>query len=280
MLLPESIQSIIREALAEDIGQGDITTNSTIPEDVRCEARVVTRQPGVLSGSQVFRTVFELLNSRMSDWNAVPDGQRFSAGQEVVRFQGLTRSVLTGERVALNFLQRLSGIATLTAEFVGAVNGLGVKICDTRKTTPLMRRLQKLAVTHGGGANHRFALFDGVLIKENHIVGAGGIRDAVRKACQGTHHLLKIGVEVTTVEEAKEAADAGADAIVFDNMRPEDIRSIVAQLKDRRIIFEASGNVTFDTVRALAETGVHVISIGALTHSAPAIDMSLLIRNV
>jgi len=275
-----ALRSLVHEALLEDIGQGDVTTNLTVPEDARCRAHLFAKQDGVLSGIGVFRAVFEGLDADMTEWKAVPDGSKFTKGNEVASFEANTRAVLTGERVALNFVQRLCGIATLTSKYIEAVAGLNTRICDTRKTTPFLRHLEKKAVQHGGGANHRFALFDGVLIKENHIIAAGGVRSAVEKAANGTHHLMKVGVEVTTLDELREALDAGAGAILLDNMTLEQIRESVAIAKDSRVVLEASGNMSLDRVRSIAETGVHIISVGALTHSAPAVDLSLEIENV
>jgi nicotinate-nucleotide pyrophosphorylase (carboxylating) len=274
------LEALIREALAEDVGQGDVTTDSTVDAGSRCRAVLTAKQDGVLSGISVYRVVFDVLDTGIAKWSSLGDGEAFAAGGAVASFEGNTRAVLTGERVALNFVQRLSGIATLTSKFVKAVNGTGARICDTRKTTPLLRRLEKDAVVHGGGTNHRFALFDGVLIKENHIVGAGGIAEAYRRAVQGTHHLMRVEVEVTNLEELDEALDAGADAILLDNMDLEQMREAVERTRGTKTILEASGNMTLERVRAVAETGVHVISVGALTHSAPAIDLSLKIANV
>ncbi len=273
-------RTLVREALIEDIGQGDITTNATVPANVRCKARLYAKQDGVLSGITVFRAVFEDLDAEIKDWHALEDGTQFTVGQDVALFSGITRSILAGERVALNFLQRLSGVATFTAAFVGEVADLGVRICDTRKTTPLMRNLEKQAVIHGGGANHRFALFDGVLIKENHITAAGGVTQAVNRAIKGTHHLMKIGIEVTDLQEFKEALACGADAVLLDNMSIQDMREAAELAKGHKVILEASGNVNLKRLRDIAETGVHVISVGALTHSAPAIDFSIEIANV
>lgn len=273
------LRRLVREALAEDVGQGDVTTQSTVPKDARCRVRLNAKQEGVLSGMEPFRTVFSALKSRLRQWEALEDGAHFSAGDVLATFEANTAAVLTGERVALNFVQRLSGVATLTHRYVEAVNGLDTRICDTRKTTPLMRTLEKQAVMHGGGANHRFALFDGVLVKENHIVAAGGVRVALKKVIRGTHHLMKIGIEVKTIEEVKDALEAGADSILLDNMSLDDMAEAVKLTKNHRVILEASGNVTLERVRAIAQTGVHYISVGALTHSAPAIDMSLLIEN-
>lgn len=273
-------RTLVRDALVEDIGQGDITTNATVPPNVRCKARLYAKQDGVLSGITIFRTVFEESGAEIADWYSLEDGTHFTSGQDVALFSGVTRCVLAGERVALNFVQRLSGVATFTAKFVAEVEDLGVRVCDTRKTTPLMRNLEKQAVIHGGGANHRFALFDGVLIKENHITAAGGVTNAVTRAIKGTHHLMKVGVEVANLEEFNEALACGADAILLDNMSLEDMREASERAKGHKVVLEASGNVCLERLRAIAETGVHVISIGALTHSSPAIDFSLEIANV
>jgi len=276
----KELVALVREALAEDIGQGDITTNATVPADARCQAWLIAKQDGVLSGIRVFRLVFEVLEADIREWDGITDGARFSKGEKIVGFQGRTRAVLMGERVALNFLQRLSGIATLTARYRDALEGYPVRLCDTRKTTPLLRKLEKEAVIHGGGTNHRYALFDGVLIKENHITAAGGIRQAVERAIQGTHHLMKIGIEVTNLDELREAVDAGADAVLLDNMSLEDMSRAVDMVRGTKIVLEASGNITLENVRRVAETGVNLISVGALTHSAPAVDLSLIIKNV
>ncbi|MFO7976390.1 MAG: carboxylating nicotinate-nucleotide diphosphorylase [Candidatus Hydrogenedentota bacterium] len=274
------LRKLVREALAEDVGQGDVTTQSTVPQDARCRVRLNAKQEGILSGVEAFRAVFNALKARVRQWDAMENGAQFHPGDMLATFEANTAAVLTGERVALNFVQHLSGVATLTHRYVEAVKGLDTRICDTRKTTPLMRTLEKQAVMHAGGANHRFALFDGVLVKENHIVAAGSIRQAVQKVIHGTHHLMKIGVEVKTVEELKEALEAGADSILLDNMSLEVMAEVVKLTENRRVVLEASGNVTLDNVRAIAETGVHYISVGALTHSAPAVDMTLLIENV
>lgn len=275
-----TLEALIMDALAEDVGQGDVTTNATVPASARCEARLVAKQDGIVSGIRVFQLVFELLDPDITHWESLSDTEHFVNGDTIARFQGNARAVLTGERTALNFIQRLSGIATYTESFVKAVEGLTVRICDTRKTTPLLRQLEKRAVVHGGATNHRYALFDGVVIKENHIVAAGGITEAVKQVVKGTHHLLKIEVEVTNLTEFDEAVRAGADAILMDNMPADAMREAVKRVNGRSIILEASGNITLNTVREVAETGVHVLSIGALTHSAHAVDLSLLIANV
>ena len=268
------LDAIVRDALLEDIGRGDATTEATVPEDARCKARLYAKQDGVLSGINVFRNVFHQLNASVTGWHAKKDGDRFRKGDDIALFEGNTRAVLSGERVALNFVQRLSGIATLTAAFVGRVNGLNVRICDTRKTTPRLRELEKEAVRHGGGSNHRFALYDGILIKENHITAAGGVSAAVQAAINRSHHLMSVGVEVTNLAELDEAIAAGADVALLDNMNDDQMREAVTFVNGRDIVLEASGNITLDRVRDVAATGVNIISIGALTHSAPAIDLS------
>ena len=280
-----TFEHLVQMALEEDIGQEDITTTRTVPADGRCLARLVAKESGVLSGIEVFRLVFDAMTADALDWDSLSDSDRFSRGDDIATFSGNTRGVLTGERTAMNFVQHLSGVATLTAKYVTAVEGLNVVICDTRKTTPLLRRLEKRAVVHGGGKNHRHTLFNGIVIKENHIAAAGGIVQAVRSATGGAHHLMKIEVEVTNLKEFEEALEAGADAIMLDNMSLEEMRKAVKKARGNRrahtrVVIEASGNATLDRVRTMAETGVNVISVGALTHSAPCVDMSLLVENL
>jgi len=275
-----TFEHLVKIALDEDIGQEDITTTRTVPADGRCRAQLVAKESGVLSGIEVFRLVFDAINADISDWDSLSDSDRFSCGDDIATFSGNTRGVLTGERTAMNFVQHLSGVATLTAKYVTAVEGLNVTICDTRKTTPLLRRLEKRAVVHGGGKNHRHTLFNGIVIKENHIAAAGGIRQAVQSATGGAHHLMKIEVEVTNLNEFDEALQAGADAIMLDNMSLEEMRKAAKKARGKRVVIEASGNATLERVRSMAETGVNVISVGALTHSAPCVDMSLLVENL
>jgi len=275
-----SLRRLVLDALEEDIGLGDVTTNNTVPPHDRCRVRLVAKQAGVLSGIKVFHQVFECTKASMRDWTAIPDGARFKSGQELASFEGGTRSVLTAERTALNFVQHLSGVATLTARYVAAVEGLKTRICDTRKTTPLLRKLEKDAVVHGGGSNHRFDLSNGVLIKENHIAAAGGVAEAVAKVRNGAHHLMRLEVEASSLKEFDEALAAGADVILLDNMPVDDMRKAVRRARGRKVLLEASGNATLKNVRAMAETGVDVISVGALTHSAPAADLSLLIEAI
>jgi len=273
------LHDIIQAALREDVGFGDVTTEATVAADARCRARLLAKQPGVLSGIGVFRAVFEALDTRVSDWKSMADGARFVKGDEIASFTGATRAVLSGERVALNFVQRLAGIATQTAAMVAEVTGLPVRVCDTRKTTPLLRALEKQAVRDGGGTNHRFALFDGVLIKENHITAAGGVADAIGRARHHVHHLHKIEIEVTNLAELDEAIKSGADVIMLDNMPLDMMREAVQRARGSGVLLEASGNVSTDRIRAIAETGVDLISAGSLTHSAPAVDLSLEIAN-
>ena len=278
--MARSLKRLVLDALEEDIGLGDVTTNNTVPPHDCCRVRLVAKQAGVLSGVTVFHQVFECTKAGMRDWTAIPDGARFKSGQELASFEGGTRAVLTAERTALNFVQHLSGVATLTARYVAAVEGLKTRICDTRKTTPLLRKLEKDAVVHGGGSNHRFDLSNGVLIKENHIAAAGGIAEAVAKVRNGAHHLMRLEVEASSLKEFDEALAAGADVILLDNMPVDDMRKAVRRARGRKVLLEASGNASLKNVRAMAETGVDVISVGALTHSAPAADLSLLIEAI
>jgi nicotinate-nucleotide pyrophosphorylase (carboxylating) len=257
-------RELVAAALAEDIGPGDITSRLTIPEHATATGRFLAKQDGILCGLDVCAECFR----------QVVEGARFRAGDVLAVVTGPARSVLSAERVALNFLQRLCGVATLTRRFVDAVAGTQARVVDTRKTTPCLRALQKRAVRAGGGSNHRFALYDGILLKDNHIAVAGGVRRAVEAAVAGRPHPLKVEVEVTTLEELEEAIAAGADVVLLDNMSVEQLREAV-QVAAGRVITEASGGVTVETVGAIAATGVDYISAGALTHSAPAIDISL-----
>lgn len=271
---------LIGAALAEDLGHGDITTQALVDTRLRCHAQVWAKDDGVVSGINVFRHVFDRLESDITDWTALHDGEAYEAGMVVAAFEGRAQTVLMGERVALNLLQRLSGIAGLTAEYVKAAEGHGAAICDTRKTTPLWRSLEKQAVVHGGGRNHRFGLYDGVLIKENHIEACGGIGTAVRRAQENTHHLTRIQVEVQSLEDLGEAVAAGADAALLDHMDNDTLAEAVKQGKAAGIILEASGNMTLGRIPSVVATGVDIISVGALTHSAPAADFSMIIQTV
>jgi len=275
-----SLDSFLHAALAEDLGQGDITTVATVPADARCEARLIAKQDGVLSGIDVFRRTFELLlQGELHEWSARFDGERFEKGDLIASFGGKARNILSAERTAMNLVQHLSGIATLTAAFCAAVDGTTTRICDTRKTTPLLRGLEKAAVLHGGGVNHRFNLGSGVLIKENHITAAGGITTAIHRARASASHVHRIEVEVSTLEELQEALAAGVDTVLLDNMDLETIRAAAKIARAAGVTIEVSGNMTLARVPDVAAAGVDIISVGALTHSAPAVDFSLLITN-
>lgn len=271
------IERIIRTALAEDIGPGDLTTEATVAPDAPARAELVAKEEFVLAGIDVARRVFVLLDSHVAFGAVAHDGERVKKGTVIAEIEGHAASLLQGERVALNLLQRMCGVATLTARFVAEVAGTGVQIVDTRKTTPGLRALEKYAVRMGGGRNHRIALYDGVLIKENHIAAAGGIAAAVDRARKRLSHIHKIEIETRDLGEVHQALEAGADAILLDNMDNAMLREAV-QLVDGRAVTEASGGVNLETVRGIAETGVDLISVGALTHSCRAVDISMLIR--
>jgi nicotinate-nucleotide pyrophosphorylase (carboxylating) len=268
----QQVRQLMQAAIEEDLGRGDVTTEATIAEHVISRARLITKQEIVLAGMDVFAEVYATLDGAVHLKPSFNDGDLLSAGAVIAVLEGRARSLLAGERVALNFLQRLSGIATLTRQYVEAVRGYGVDIIDTRKTTPGWRLLEKYAVRVGGGKNHRHDLGDGVLIKDNHIVAAGGIKPAVDLARRHCHHLLKIEVEVETLEQVEEALQAGAEVIMLDNMSPAMLAEGV-KIIGKRAIVEASGGVSLETVTAVARTGVDLISVGKLTHSAPAADI-------
>jgi nicotinate-nucleotide pyrophosphorylase (carboxylating) len=273
--------ALIAAALTEDVGPGDWTTLWTVPEDGVVSARIVAKAEGVLSGVAVAEAVFAAVDPSLAVTVVAEDSATVAPGTEVMRVRGSARAILTAERVALNFLQRLSGVATLTRLYVDAVDGTGATILDTRKTTPGMRALEKAAVRDGGGANHRFGLHDMVLIKENHIVAAGGIAPAVRAVRERNRMGLRVEVETTNAREIAEALEAGVDRILFDNMSVDELRASVARVKGSRAPeteTEASGGVDLSTVRDIAGTGVDFVSVGALTHSAPALDLSLLVQ--
>lgn len=271
------IDRIIRTALEEDIGLGDVTTRATVAAGTPGRAELVAKEDFVLSGSEVVRRVFQTLDPAVAIENLKVDGQQVKSGEVLAWLKGEAAVLLQGERVALNLLQRMSGVATLTARFVEAVAGTGAVIVDTRKTTPGLRVLDKYSVRMGGGQNHRTSLYDGVLIKENHIAAAGGIAVAVRRAREQVPHTLRVEVETQTLAEVGEALQAGADIILLDNMSLEELAEAV-QLVAGRALTEASGGVNLETVRAIAETGVNLISVGALTHSSRAVDISMLFR--
>ena len=273
------MRAIVARALAEDIGSGDRTTLWTVPMDRRATGRIIVKEAGILAGSEALLETFRQIDRNLVIDQEADDGNRVRAGQQLFRLEGSARSILTGERVALNFLQRLSGVATLTRAFVDAVEGTDARILDTRKTTPGLRMLEKAAVRHGGGDAHRLGLFDMVLIKENHIRAAGGITAAVEAVVRANDEGLLVEVETTNAVEVREAITAGVDRILFDNMATGDLADAVELVRasGAGIETEASGGVTLATVAAIARTGVDFISVGALTHSAPALDVSLLV---
>lgn len=269
---------LIDAALAEDVGPGDFTTLWTVPEDRRAEAVVIAKASGVFGGCYAATETFRRVDPHLEIEAAFAEGTAIEPGDVTMTIRGSARSILTAERTALNFLQRLSGIATVTRQYVRAVEGTGARVIDTRKTTPGMRWLEKAAVAAGGGTNHRFGLHDMVMIKDNHIAAAGGITAAVEAVRSQNDLGLAVEVETGTLDEVREALAAGADRIMFDNMTPEMMREAVEIVRahgEGGPETEASGGITLETIRAYAETGVDYISIGALTHSAPSLDLSL-----
>ncbi len=272
--MDRSIEDIVRRALEEDVGSGDVTTLSVVAESVRARARIVVKSAGVLAGIPVVMEVFRQLDPAVTVTALSKDGAAVSPGDVICTIEGSARSILTGERVALNFVQRLSGIAARTAAFVKLVEGTGAKIVDTRKTTPGLRILEKYAVRVGGGHNHRMGLYDAVMIKDNHIVAAGGIKAAVLRARESAPHTMTITVECETLAQVDEALVAGADILLLDNMDIGTLAESVRRSKGRALT-EASGGVTESTVAEIAATGVDIISVGALTHSAASLDISL-----
>jgi nicotinate-nucleotide pyrophosphorylase (carboxylating) len=272
------LDALILSALAEDVGSGDVTTAAVLSGEENGYARVVAKSELVVAGIDIFRQVFFAVDDRIAIAVCQQDSQQVRKGQVVAEITGSLAGILIAERVALNFFQRMCGIATATRQYVEAVAGTKAKILDTRKTAPGLRILDKYAVRIGGGANHRFGLSNAVLIKDNHIEAAGGIGTAVARVRQRASHTLKIEVEVKNFQELNEAIQAGVDIIMLDNMSVPDMREAVLHVNGR-IPLEASGNVTLATVRQIAETGVDFISVGALTHSVKAADLSLLVMN-
>ena len=273
MEIPSSVIDLIHRALEEDIGPGDITTSLLIPDENESRALYIAKGIFVLAGLPFSREVFQILDPSISFKVFYNEGANVMKGDVVAEVHGKTRAILSGERVSLNILQRLSGIATLTSMYVHKIKGLKAKIVDTRKTTPCQRFMEKYAVRMGGGGNHRFGLFDGILIKDNHIEAVGSIKEAVKLA-KSSHHLAKIEVEVENLYDLKEAIKAGADIVMLDNMSVSDIKEAV-KISNGRVLLEASGGVKLENVRDIAEAGVDLISVGALTHSAVAVDISL-----
>ena len=272
-----TLDRIIENALAEDIHTGDITTLAVASERREASARLTAKEPMVLAGMEAAARVFHILDPDIVFTPLFRDGAQVSAGDIIAEISGNAAALLQGERVALNMMQRMSGIATLTARYVAAVEGTRARIVDTRKTAPGLRALDKYAVRVGGGMNHRFGLYDGVLIKENHIAAAGGIGVAVNRARSHVPHTIKIEVETEDLTQVAEALVAGADIIMLDNMDTAAMREAVTMIGGKALV-EASGGVNLDTVREIAATGVDIISVGALTHSCRAMDISMLLE--
>lgn len=272
---PLIIEDAVKRALQEDFGDaGDITTKAAIPPDATSKAVIAAREPGVVAGVDAAVAAFNLVDPSVRIEIVNNDGARIAKGDIVLTIEGPSHGVLSAERVALNFLGALSGVATATAALVDAVEGTNAKIVCTRKTTPGLRALQKHAVRCGGGYNHRFGLYDAVMIKDNHIAAAGGIAKALQKARETVGHMVKIEVEIDHLEQLEDALSGGADIIMLDNMSADDMKRAVER-NNGRAVLEASGNVTVETVRAIAETGVDIISSGWITHSAPTLDFGL-----
>jgi nicotinate-nucleotide pyrophosphorylase (carboxylating) len=269
-----TLRTLVTGWLAEDVGRGDVTTAAVVPSDTFGRARLEARAPGTVAGLEAAALCFELAAGDVKWISEAEDGDRVSPLMVLARLEGDLRTILIGERAALNIVGRLSGVATLTRSYVDAVAGTTARIVDTRKTTPGLRMLEKRAVVLGGGTNHRFGLDDAILVKDNHIAVAGGVEEAVRRAVAGAPHGMKVEVEVQSLEELEIAIDAGASVVMLDNMAPEDVRTAVSTA-DGRVLLEASGGITLENVRQYAETGVDLISVGALTHSAPALDVAL-----
>lgn len=268
------LQRKIEDWLQEDIGFGDVTTMSTIPETEEGVGILYAKEAGIIAGLPVAAEVFAAVDPSLSFTARVQEGARVEKGEQIAEVSGSVRSILSGERLALNLLQRLSGIATRTREYADAVAGTKARVVDTRKTTPGLRMLEKYAVRVGGGHNHRYALYDAVMIKDNHIKGAGGIAEAVAAARAAIPHTMKIEVEAESLAQVQEALDAGADIIMLDNMAIPEMTEAVVLIGGRAVV-EASGGVTLETIGGIARTGVDVISVGALTHSVKALDISL-----
>ena len=269
------VEPIVRAALVEDLGRaGDITTAAVVPKEARFSGAMVARRPGTIAGTEAARIAFDLVDPTLDVSILQPDGSVVEPGQPVMHIKGPAQSVVTAERTALNFISHLSGIATVTAELVAGVGNNKARITCTRKTTPNLRALEKHAVRAGGGVSHRFGLDDGILIKDNHVALAGGIRPAIQSAKAGLGHMVKIEVEVDTLEQLDEALSEGVDAILLDNMDPDLLRQAVATI-DGRAMSEASGRITAEQVPAIAASGVDIISAGWITHSAPALYLGL-----
>ncbi len=271
------LDSIIHRALEEDLGVGDLTTRALVEPHARARATIEAKETLILAGLPVVQRIFELLDPSCSFRPTFFDGEKVSAGETIAQLDGPAAVLLMGERVALNFLQVLSGIATLTRRYVDAVQPWSTRIVDTRKTTPGLRALEKYAVRMGGGFNHRMGLFDGILIKDNHIEACGGVGEAVRRAYAAIPHTVKVEVEIDRLDQLEEALAAGADIILLDNMDVETMRTAV-QINRGRAVLEASGGIKLENVAEVAATGVDIISVGALTHSSPSVDIGMHLR--
>lgn len=273
MDIPASVRYFLQRALDEDIGSGDVTSSLLIPADQKSTALIISKENFVLAGMPFVKEVLQLVDENIYIEVHKDEGSRVKKGDIIAEVHGRTRSLLLAERVSINVLQHLSGVATLTGKFVSKIKGLNARIVDTRKTFPCMRLMEKYAVRMGGGKNHRFGLYDGILIKDNHIEAVGGIRNALQKATEG-RYMSRVEVEVESLKEFKEALLGNADIIMLDNMTIKDIKEAV-KLSKGKVTLEVSGNVNLENVREIAETGVDTISVGVLTHSAPAVDISM-----
>lgn len=274
-LPPSLVERTVEDALREDLGDaGDITSAATIPAETHSSAVITARSSGVIAGVDCALAAFRLVDPAIDTFILKSDGARLEKGDEILQIDGPARGILSAERVALNFLGQLSGIATATAALVDTVEGTDTRIACTRKTTPGLRAFEKYAVRCGGGHNHRFGLYDAVMIKDNHIAAAGGVTKALTAAKTASGHMVKIEIEVDTLEQLEEALAGNADVILLDNMSTDDLKRAVV-INKKRAVLEASGNVTVKTVRAIAETGVDVISSGWITHSAPCLDLGM-----
>jgi nicotinate-nucleotide pyrophosphorylase (carboxylating) len=273
------LDDLIKRSLEEDIGYGDITTMSVVPAEQNSEGLFIAKAEGVIAGLEVARTVFARLDPQAVFTKLTADGDLVTSGTVIARVRGRSRALLSGERTALNFMQRLSGIATQTHQLTGMIKDYPAQLLDTRKTTPGLRVLEKYAVAVGGGRNHRFGLYDGVMIKDNHIIAAGGIKQAVAMARARVPHTLKIEVEVENLDQLQEALEAGADIIMLDNMAPAIMREAVT-IAAGRALLEASGGIKAANLIEIAQTGVDFISMGALTHSAPNLDISFDLQQI
>jgi nicotinate-nucleotide pyrophosphorylase (carboxylating) len=277
-LSSDTINEVVGRALREDVGAGDLTSMGLIPAEAQFRAQFVLREAGVVAGLPVAQAVFATLDKQLVFKSYILEGEQVAPRTTIASVEGSARSILTGERVALNLLQRMSGIATLTARYVEAIQGTKARILDTRKTTPGLRALEKYAVRVGGGVNHRFGLYDGVMLKDNHLalLAQAGIslHEAVQQARASVGPMVRVEIEVETVAQAIEAVEAGAEMLLLDNMAPEELQAAVAAVGGKAIL-EASGGITLETIRAVAETGVDYISVGALTHSVRALDIGL-----